>query len=141
MKLIFLALLLMSTVSFANTTDIKPELARFDVNCIGSSDSAQGTLDAKMQGTISVFSQDQTGQLKLGSIGIFEFIADFKFHLNRKNDGLVTFSFRNANGLVLSKNSLPLPRSGVVATSAYYFDTASGVSVSVQCSVNPTAGY
>lgn len=141
MKLIFLLVFIISSYSFADEIDKKQELARFEVNCNGISESNQEKLDANMNGTISVFSKYQTGQLKLGSIGVFEFVADFKFHLNQKNNGKVTFSFRKGDGLILSKNSLVLPKNATVETSVYYFDTASQNSASVQCSVKPTSAY
>lgn len=140
MKLIvLLTLLLFSTFSFADTSNTEPELARFDINCIGSSDTGQNTVDVNIRGSLSVFSPDQTGQLKLGSIGVFEFIADFKFHLNQKNYGSVTFSFQNADGITLSKSTHVLPKIGIVETSVYYFDTALGAAANVKCSISPTA--
>jgi hypothetical protein len=142
MKLVYLALLMIPTVSFADNVSNKPELARFNVDCIVASRSAtRDTVDAEMQGTISVFNQMQSGVLKLGSIGVFNFVADFKFRMNQRDDGIVTFAFQNAEGAVLSQSSVPLPKNGLVETSVDYFDTTSGATAQVRCSVKPVAVF
>lgn len=140
MKFIFLILLAISKISFANSMANTPELMHFNINCVGNSQTSQGTLNVNFNGTISVFYQDQTGMLKLGSIGAFEFTADFKFHLSQKNNGVVTFSLKNSRGFVISKNSLLLPKNGDLQTAIYYFDTATGVAANVLCSVAPVSG-
>jgi len=138
MKFILLITLLMFSANlFAGSSVNKPELARFAIRCTGNSDSTQGTLDVDFNGTLSVFSKNQTGRLKLGSMGVFELIADFKFPLNLKTYGLIIFSFQNAEGRVLSKSSHTLPRDGFVATSIYFLDTASDTEANVSCSVSP----
>jgi hypothetical protein len=137
MKSIFVALFLIITNSMAYAVPNTPVLAEFDVNCVGNSRAPRGTLNVKFDGTISVVKPNQTGTLKLGSVGVFDFFADFKFHLGQKNDGVVTFAFQNAQGTVLTKSTFELPKNGIVKTAVYYFDTASNTTANIYCKVTP----
>lgn len=137
MKAVFLALLMIPAMSYADVSS-KPEFARFDVNCVGHANSVtQDGADIEMKGTISVLDRTQTGLLKLGVLGGFEFVADFKFDSNWASVGTVTFSFLNADGAVVSQSTHSLPKKGYIKTAVYYFDTAAGVSADVRCKVNP----
>lgn len=137
MKFISLALILISTASFAESITNKPELARFEFNCLGSSNTAQSHVNAELQGAISVFNPIQIGQLQLGSIGVFNFVADFQFDLNQSNNGTVTFTFQNNKGFVLSQKSFKLPKENPVEITIDYFGTTS--SANVHCLVNPAS--